>query len=151
MTTGRKSLVGNVRGVVGVLHRDGRYLMIRRTPGILAGGAWCFPGGGIEPGESPAEAIVREVREEVGLTVTPADKLWEWRRDDGRLTLYWWRVHLAGGSLCLNSAEVRAVRWMTEPETRTHPGVLPNNVVFFDHLHRPVGPSPDARPASVSL
>ncbi len=124
-----------MRGVVGVLERDGRYLMIRRAAGILAGGTWCFPGGGIEPGESAPEALVRELREELGLSVRAGEKLWEWRRPDGRLTLYWWRIHAADGELRLNAHEVQAARWMTEREIRRHPEVLPNNVVFFEHLH----------------
>ncbi|MCP4592757.1 MAG: NUDIX domain-containing protein [bacterium] len=132
--------MGIVRGVVGVLEREQRYLMIRRVPGILAGGSWCFPGGGIEADETPGEAIVREVREEVGLVVTADEQLWEWRRGDGRLTLYWWRIHSPRGILRLNAAEVDAARWMSEREVRTHPLVLRNNVVFLDHLtdnHRP--------------
>lgn len=136
MTSGRRALIGIVDGVVGVLQRDARYLMIRRADGILAGGAWCFPGGGIEPGESPAEAIVREIREEIGLVVTAGEKLWEWRREDGRLNLYWWRIHQTGGELRLNPQEVQAVQWMTEQEIRVHPGVLRNNLIFFDHLHQ---------------
>ncbi|MEV5411655.1 NUDIX domain-containing protein [Thermopolyspora sp. NPDC052614] len=46
----------------------GRLLLIRRAhpPGE---GLWSLPGGRVEPGESDAEAVVREVREETGLTV----------------------------------------------------------------------------------
>lgn len=48
---------------------DGRVLAARRTdPPELAGG-WEFPGGKVEPGEDPVDAIVREVREELGCTV----------------------------------------------------------------------------------
>ncbi|MFH0983381.1 MAG: NUDIX domain-containing protein [Planctomycetota bacterium] len=134
MSSGRREWIGTTTGVVGVLEREGRYLMIRRAGGIPAGGTWCFPGGEIEAGESASEAIVREVREELGLTVSPEKKLWEWRRADGRLTLYWWRLCAVGGELRLNPGEVQAARWMTEREIRTHPLVLPNNIVFFDHL-----------------
>ncbi|GHE35643.1 NUDIX hydrolase [Streptosporangium violaceochromogenes] len=56
---------------VGAIVRDGegRTLLIRRgrPPGR---GLWSLPGGRIEPGESDAEAVVREVLEETGLTVT---------------------------------------------------------------------------------
>lgn len=134
--SGRRESAGMVHGVVGVLESCGRYLMIRRAADLLAGGTWCFPGGGIEAEESPAEAIVREVREEVGLVVTAGERLWEWRREDGRLVLYWWRIYTAGGQVQLNAHEVQAARWMTEREIRAHPHVLSNNVVFFDHLRR---------------
>jgi 8-oxo-dGTP diphosphatase len=131
---GRSNLEGNVVGVVGVLERAGKYLMIQRAAGLLAGGKWCFPGGGIEPGESPADAIVREVREEVGIVVRAGDKLWEWTREDGRLTLYWWEVFADAGEPVPNPDEVQACGWMSEDEIRHHPEVLPNNVVFLDHL-----------------
>lgn len=41
------------------------YMMKRRDVPL-----WVFPGGGIEPGESPEDAIIREVREEMGFSVT---------------------------------------------------------------------------------
>jgi len=44
---------------------EGRVLLTRRADN----GQWCLPSGGMEPGESPAEAAVRETAEETGLTV----------------------------------------------------------------------------------
>ncbi len=48
---------------------DGAVLLVRRANPPLAG-RWTLPGGKVEPGETPAEAIVREVREETGLDVS---------------------------------------------------------------------------------
>ena len=52
--------------VVGaVLIRDGAVLAAQRSPSMSLPGKWEFPGGKIEPGESPHEALVREIREEL--------------------------------------------------------------------------------------
>jgi len=119
-------------GVVGVLVRDGRFLMIQRSEHVRAPGMWCFPGGAIEAGETPEMAIVREFREEVGLVVEPVGKLWEWLRDDGGLFLYWWEVRHRGGTLTPHAPEVQAVKWMTEADIRNHENMIANNIRFLD-------------------
>jgi 8-oxo-dGTP diphosphatase len=49
--------------------RDGRVLAARRTRPAEAAGRWEFPGGKVEDGESPDDALVREIREELGCDV----------------------------------------------------------------------------------
>jgi 8-oxo-dGTP diphosphatase len=58
---------------VGILQRpDGQVLFAQRPPGKAYAGFWEFPGGKIEPGESSRDALVRELREELGVDVTSA-------------------------------------------------------------------------------
>ncbi len=58
---------GVVDVVAAVIWRDGRYLGVRRPEGKSMAGAYEFPGGKIEPGETPEVALGRELREELGI------------------------------------------------------------------------------------
>jgi A/G-specific adenine glycosylase len=64
---GRKPEARPVRVVAAIIKRNGRILITRRPDEGLLGGLWEFPGGKIEAGESPEEALARELREELGL------------------------------------------------------------------------------------
>ncbi|MGB0560592.1 MAG: NUDIX hydrolase [Spirulinaceae cyanobacterium] len=57
---------------IAILYQRGQFLMQLRDdiPGIAAPGLWAFFGGHIEPGETPAAALVREVAEEISYTLT---------------------------------------------------------------------------------
>ena len=48
---------------------DGRVLIAQRPPGKAMAGLWEFPGGKVEPGERPEETVIRELSEELGITV----------------------------------------------------------------------------------
>lgn len=52
---------------------DGRFLMHRRPPHKRHGGLWEFPGGKVEPGEVPANGLIREIDEELGLSLRKQD------------------------------------------------------------------------------
>lgn len=56
---------------VALLDPEGRVLIAQRPEGKGMAGLWEFPGGKIEVGESPEDALVRELAEELGITVKP--------------------------------------------------------------------------------
>ena len=56
-----------------LIDEGGRVLVQQRPAGKSLAGLWEFPGGKIEPGETPEDALVRELREELGIVVDPAD------------------------------------------------------------------------------
>jgi len=60
----RITLVG-----IGIIREGGRFLIRERPPGTVYAGYWEFPGGKVEPGETPEQTTVRECREETGLEV----------------------------------------------------------------------------------
>jgi len=51
---------------------DGRVLLAQRPPGKTMAGLWEFPGGKVEAGETPEATLVRELREEIGVTTSEA-------------------------------------------------------------------------------
>lgn len=57
--------------VCALIERQDRLLVAKRAPGRLMAGMWEFPGGKVRDGESPEDAIVREIREELGCGVRP--------------------------------------------------------------------------------
>jgi 8-oxo-dGTP diphosphatase len=52
---------------VALIDADGRVLLAQRPPGKSLAGLWEFPGGKVEPGESPESALIRELHEELGI------------------------------------------------------------------------------------
>lgn len=63
-----------IRGVSALVWHHGRALLIRRRRPPYAG-LWALPGGRIEPGETPEDAVIREVREETAITIEAPEAL----------------------------------------------------------------------------
>lgn len=61
--------------VAAILERDGRILICRRRPEQAHPLKWEFPGGKVEAGETPAQALARELDEELGLAVSGAQEI----------------------------------------------------------------------------
>jgi 8-oxo-dGTP diphosphatase len=124
------------RGAVAVIEREGRLLVIRRSANVLAPRQVCFPGGGLEPGETEAEALVRELQEELNCQVRPVARLWE--------TVTHWRVHLAWWQAALESCgepapnplEVESIHWLTPHEILHLENVVDGNRQFVEALLR---------------
>jgi 8-oxo-dGTP diphosphatase len=102
--------------VAGALLRPGAVLAARRRKD----GRWEFPGGKIEPGESAAEALVRELREELAVDVTVGEVLGHAEQDGLRLVLLTAQI-VAGDPIpltdhdelrWLEAADLTAVDWL---------------------------------------
>ena len=81
-------LTGRYRQVVAaVLRRDGRVLIARRRKGQRFEGLWEFPGGKIEAGETPEDALERELKEELGIVTRAGAFLCSNRHDYGEFAV----------------------------------------------------------------
>ncbi len=125
-----------IRGAVAVIVRDGRLLVIERSQHVRAPGMFCFPGGGIEPGESEEEALRRELREELAVEVQSVRRIWHSVTPWG-VELFWWLGSLAADAEPRPlEAEVASFHWLTTAELRAQPKLLESNHHFLDALAR---------------
>ena len=90
----------------------GRVLLAQRPAGKHLAGLWEFPGGKREPGESPHAALLRELREELGIELQRAQPLLQvpWQYGERRLLLDAWLVDQWRGTP--QSLEGQALQWL---------------------------------------
>jgi len=112
-------------GVAGVVVHEGRVLLVRRGTEPLKG-HWSLPGGLLEVGEPLTAGVVREVREETGLTVEPielVELLDRIHREDSRIRYHYviadYLCRIVSGELKASS-DADAVRWVEPAEWNSH-------------------------------
>jgi len=96
----------------GIIRKDDLFLLARRLPGGSMGGRWEFPGGKAEKGESPVEALEREIREEFGVDVAVGRHLAStmFSNNGKDYTLLVYDVTLRSENLLLR--EHQEIRWL---------------------------------------
>ena len=101
--------------VAAVIERDGRFLLTRRQKGVHLEGMWEFPGGKIDPDETHAAALRREMREELDVDVSIGELALATTHayTEKTVALFFYRCALIGTPRPLLG---QAMRWVTREE-----------------------------------
>lgn len=102
--------------VAAIAVRDGKALLARRRPGESNAGQWEFPGGTIKEGETPQQALEREILEELGVRARagPVVARSEYRYEDGAIMLVAVQAELK--SLDFQLADHDRIEWVPLPD-----------------------------------
>ena len=104
-----------------VVVRDGQVLLTRRAEGQHLAGLWEFPGGKLEDGESPEEALVRECQEECGIEVAVTEILdvTHHRYPEKEVLLLFYRCELRSGEV--RHLQVADHAWVARADLDNYP------------------------------
>lgn len=118
-----------------VVIRDGKVLITRRPEGKRHPGLWEFPGGKVDPGESPEEALCREIREELDAAIQ-VDGIFEvvfFRYDWGPVLILAYNCQLRTETL--RNIGVSEHRWVAPSDIHAF-DILPADQPIIDRLIR---------------
>ena len=106
---------------VWIQNSDGEIFVTKRHPDKKAGGLWEFVGGGVLAGETTAQGAVREVKEEVGITITENELslLHVYRQRNYFMDIYLVKKDLPVESIVLNANETVEAKWVTKEELQS--------------------------------
>ena len=119
----------------GIIQENGRVLIARRKPGKHMGGKWEFPGGKIEPGETPEQSLARELGEELCVRASIGEFLCStiFEADGVSLELLVYRVESIEGELTLQEHD--EIRWVN-PEQLSSYDLADSDRMVVEALYR---------------
>jgi 8-oxo-dGTP diphosphatase len=119
-----------------IIERDGRVLATRRSATMSLPLKWEFPGGKLEPGESPQECLHRELHEELGVQVAIEAGLPTVTHNypDFTCTLYPFVCTLSGGELVLHEHD--QLVWLSPPQLHSLDWLAADLPVLAAYLER---------------
>jgi 8-oxo-dGTP diphosphatase len=120
-----------------LLDASGRVLITQRPQHKALGGLWEFPGGKVEPGEAPEAALIRELKEELDLTVASEDlepfAFASHAYPEFHLLMPLYLIRRWTGDLRLDPNAAQAAAWVAPSALRDH-AMPPADVVLVDRL-----------------
>lgn len=135
--TGESKTMKTIRVVAAVIKNGDKIFATQRGYGEFKDG-WEFPGGKIEPGETPEEALVREIREELDTEIAVGEKIdrveYDYPAFHLSMDCFWAKV--ISGDLILREHE--AAKWLTI-DTLDSVNWLPADLELIKKIQQPAG------------
>jgi 8-oxo-dGTP diphosphatase len=126
-----------------VVLEGARVLLTQRKAGTHLAGAWEFPGGKVEAGEDPREALRRELREELGIEVKVGEivevTFHHYEEAGKAVLLLFYEATREAGSPAPRAIDVAAFRWAAREELRTE-DFPPADVAVLEKVRRGLEP-----------
>ena len=107
--------------VAALIWQGGRFLACQRPPHKARGLLWEFVGGKVEPGETKEQALIRECREELDVTVRVGGIFMELVHEYPDLTVHLTLFHAGIAEGTPRLLEHQALRWLTVEEMDQYP------------------------------
>lgn len=125
-----------IRVVAAIIHADGRIFVTQRGYGEYKDG-WEFPGGKVEAGETPEDAIKREIREELDTEISVGELIdtIEYDYPNFHLSMDCFWCEIVSGDLVLKEHE--AAKWLTK-DTLDSVEWLPADIIIIDKIREKI-------------
>ncbi len=121
--------------VVAIIQKAGSFLFIKRSNYIdTAAGYWCPVSGRVEENETQIEALQREVKEEVGLSVKALKKICQIPSHNNQFILHFWTTEIISGEASVASDEATDFRWVTLEQMKQLQPVFDEDIQVFEKL-----------------
>jgi 8-oxo-dGTP diphosphatase len=125
-----------------VINEAGKFLLIKRAKKDASEDYWCPVTGAVEKDETQEQAVIREAKEEVGITVEPVKKVWECLTHNKKYRLHWWLAKHTGGAISANPREVKEYRWVSVSEMPAIGKMFEADLEFFQNVELTIGREP---------
>lgn len=120
--------------VVAIITKGKDFLVIKRSATVRSPNQYCFPGGMIEEGETPQQALAREMSEELNIDISPVEEVWSSHTPKGTLLHWWTATSDQLDRVFPNPDEVASFQWMALPEIYELNDLLSSNRKFFEAI-----------------